>query len=41
MVRSPFTVGVVFLLAGYYLWYYAWVLWKSKHLQPADIETAP
>jgi hypothetical protein len=41
MIRSPLTVGIVFLLAGYYLWYYAWVLWKSKHLEPADIETAP
>ncbi len=41
MVGSPFTVGVVFLLAGYYVWYYAWVLWKSKHLAPGDIETAP
>jgi hypothetical protein len=41
MVRSPLTVGIIFLLAAYYLWYYAWVLWKSKHLEPADIETAP
>jgi hypothetical protein len=41
LVRSPLTVGIVFLLAGYYLWYYAWVLWKSKHLGQADIETAP
>lgn len=39
MVRSPFTVGVFFVLAGYYLCYYGWVLWKSKHLDPSDLET--
>jgi hypothetical protein len=38
MVQSPLTVGVFFVLAGYYLCYYGWVLWKSKHLGPADIE---
>jgi len=40
MVRSPLTVGIFFVLAGYYLWYYGWVLWKSKHLKPEDIEAA-
>jgi hypothetical protein len=40
MVRSPLTVGVFFVLAGYYAWYYAWVLWKSKHLSAEDIEAA-
>ena len=38
MVRSPLTVGIFFVLAGYYLYYYGWVLWKSKHLKPSDIE---
>jgi hypothetical protein len=38
MVRSPLTVGIFFVLMGYYLCYYGWVLWKSKHLQAADIE---
>jgi hypothetical protein len=41
MVRSPLTVGVFFVLAGYYLYYYGWVLWKSKHLKTEDIEVAP
>ena len=41
MVRSPLTVGVFFVLVGYYLYYYGWVLWKSKHLKPEDIESAP
>jgi hypothetical protein len=40
MVRSPLTVGVFFVLAGYYLYYYGWVLWKSKHLKAEDIEAA-
>ena len=38
MVRSPLTVGIFFVLAGYYLYYYGWLLWKSKHLEAADIE---
>jgi hypothetical protein len=38
MVRSPLTVGIFFVLMGYYLCYYGWVLWKSKHLKAADIE---
>ncbi|MGB6309691.1 MAG: hypothetical protein WBF89_18030 [Steroidobacteraceae bacterium] len=41
MVRSPLTVGIFFVLAGYYLCYYGWVLWKSKHLEAADIEADP
>ena len=44
MLKSPLTVGIFFLLAGYYLYYYGWVLWKSKHLEASDIEadsTAP
>lgn len=40
MVSSPLTIGIFFVLAGYYFWYYAWVLWKSKHLQPEDLEAA-
>jgi hypothetical protein len=40
MVRSPLTIGIFFVLAGYYLFYYAWVLWKSKHLQPDDVQAA-
>jgi hypothetical protein len=40
MVRSPLTVGIFFVLAGYYGWYYGWVLWKSKHLTAEDTEAA-
>jgi hypothetical protein len=37
-IRSPFTVGVLFVLVGYYACYYGLVLWKSKHLKPEDME---
>jgi hypothetical protein len=40
MVQRPLTVGIFFVLIGYYLCYYSWVLWKSKHLKEADIEVA-
>jgi hypothetical protein len=41
MVRSPLTVGILFVLVGYYVYYYSWLLWKSKHLDAVDIEAAP
>jgi hypothetical protein len=40
MMRSPLTVGLYFVLAGYYVCYYSVVLWKSKHAGTAGIETA-
>jgi hypothetical protein len=41
MVRSPLTVGILFVLVGYYVYYYSWMLWKSKRLDALDIEAAP
>jgi len=41
MVRSPLTVGIFFVLMGYYVCYYSLVLRKSKHLNAADIEVIP
>jgi hypothetical protein len=41
MVQGPLTVGIFFVLMGYYLCYYGFVLWKSKHLNAADIEVTP
>jgi hypothetical protein len=41
MVRSPLTVGILFVLVGYYVYYYSWLLWKSKRLDAVDIEAAP
>ena len=38
MVRSPLTLGIFFVLVGYYVCYYSLVLWKSKHLETEDIE---
>jgi hypothetical protein len=40
MMRSPLTVGILFVLVGYYVCYYGWLLWKSKRLTPADIDAA-
>jgi len=40
MVRSPLTVGIFFVLLGYYIYFYSWVLWKSKHLDASSIEAA-
>jgi len=41
MVQSPLTVGIFFVLMGYYLCYYGLVLWKSKRLNASDIEEIP
>lgn len=40
MVQSPLTLSLFFVLAGYYICYYALVLWKSKHIEPQDLEGA-
>ena len=41
MVRSPLTVGLIFVVVGYYLCCYAMVLWKSKRISPEDLEATP
>ena len=38
MVKSPLTVGLFFVLIGYYVCYYGRVLWKSRRVSPADLE---
>jgi hypothetical protein len=40
MLKSPLTVGILFVLVGYYVCYYGWLLWKSKRLTAADIDAA-
>jgi hypothetical protein len=40
MMRSPLTLGIFYVLIGYYVCYYGWMLWKSKHITPADLETS-
>jgi hypothetical protein len=37
-VRNPLTVALLFVLIGYYVFYYSRVLWKSKHVNPEDLE---
>jgi hypothetical protein len=41
MVRSPLTVGLFFVLIGYYVCYYGVVLWQSKRVAVEDIKSAP
>jgi hypothetical protein len=38
LASSPLTVALFFVLIGYYICFYSWVLWKSKHLDSAYIE---
>jgi hypothetical protein len=40
MVGNPLTVGMLFVLIGYYVCFYGWVLRKSRQLKPQDIEIA-
>jgi hypothetical protein len=41
MLQSPLTVGMFYVLMGYYVCYYAVVLYKSKHLTEADVAALP
>ena len=38
LYQNPLTLGIFFVLIGYYLYYYSYVLWESKHLKPEDLE---
>jgi hypothetical protein len=40
-IQSPLTIGIFFVLIGYYVCYYSWVLWKSRHITTADLEVPP
>jgi hypothetical protein len=41
-VSSPLTLGLFFVLVGYYVYYLGFILWKSKHLKPGEAqELAP
>jgi hypothetical protein len=40
MVKTPLTLGLLFVLIGYYVCYYSQVLWKSKRITPADLEAS-
>lgn len=36
--HNPVTRGIFFILVSYYVLYYGYVLWESKHLKPGDFE---
>jgi cytochrome b561 len=40
-IQSPLTIGIFFVLIGYYVCYYSWVLWKSRQVTTADLEVPP
>ena len=39
MVQSPLTLGLFFVLMGYYVCYYSVVLWKSKRVSAEEISS--
>ncbi|MDP9010102.1 MAG: hypothetical protein M3N91_15575 [Pseudomonadota bacterium] len=41
MLRSPLTVGLFFVLMGYYVCYYSVVLWKAKRVTAEVISPGP
>lgn len=41
MVQSPLTLGLFFVLMGYYVCYYSVVLWKSKRVSAEEISPGP
>jgi len=38
MIASPVTLGLLFVVVGYYGFYYGRVLWKVKRIAPEDLE---
>ena len=41
MAQTPLTLGLFYVLVSYYVSYLSRILWKSRRLQPGDLETAP
>jgi hypothetical protein len=41
MVSTPLTLGLFYVLVGYYVCYYSVVLWKSKHLTAEELAAEP
>jgi len=39
MLRSPLTVGLFFVVAGYYVCYYSVLLWKSKRVNAEEVRS--
>ena len=40
LYQNSLTLGVFFVLIGYYLYYYSYVLWKFKHVEREPASTA-
>lgn len=40
METTPLTLGLFFVLIGYYVFYYGRVIWKSKRISDADLEAS-
>jgi hypothetical protein len=38
LAKSPLTLGMLYVVIGYYVCYFGVVLWKSKRIGPEDIE---
>ncbi len=41
MLQSPLTLGLYFVLMGYYVCYYSMVLWKSKRAAAEELSSVP
>jgi hypothetical protein len=41
MVSTPLTLGLFYILLGYYVCYYSVVLWKSKYLTAEELAAEP
>jgi hypothetical protein len=39
--QNPLTLSVFFVLIGYYVYYYSFVLWKCKHMKNEPGDAAP
>ena len=40
MFKSPLTVAMLFVVIGYYVCYYGWILWKVNRIGPEDLEVS-
>jgi hypothetical protein len=41
LYQNPLTLGVFFVLIGYYVYYYSFVLWKCKHIKSEGAGVVP
>jgi hypothetical protein len=41
LYHNPLTLSVFFVLIGYYVYYYSYVLWQFKHVKREDVAATP